>query len=310
VLRANGAALFYPVQYEGLEQSEHIVYLGLSANQQIAPALDYLIDKAKVRSAVLVGSDYVYPRAANRFIRDELEARTGDTMAVLAEQYRPLGNKDWAAVVDDLLAKKPGVVINTINGNGAMSFYETLREAELKRSLPRTPVLSLSLTANELRLLPPEYIVGDYLSGAYFDTLVTPEANAFSDKVARRSEGAVKATDMMSAMFSGVHLWAGAVERAKSSEPMVMLAAVRGAEYRSPVGLMRIDDTTLHARQPCRVARIRLVDGKPEFQIVSAINEGIAAVPFPVTRTRPQWEQYLGSLYREYDGAWAAPSVK
>src|SRR5262245_4853367 len=35
--------LIYPVQYEGLEQSPHIVYTGAAPNQQIIPAMEWCI---------------------------------------------------------------------------------------------------------------------------------------------------------------------------------------------------------------------------------------------------------------------------
>lgn len=37
--------LYYPVQYEGLEDSKNIFYTGATTNQQIVPALDYLKQK-------------------------------------------------------------------------------------------------------------------------------------------------------------------------------------------------------------------------------------------------------------------------
>jgi urea transport system substrate-binding protein len=37
--------LWYPVQYEGLEASPNIFYTGAAPNQQIVPAVDYLLQK-------------------------------------------------------------------------------------------------------------------------------------------------------------------------------------------------------------------------------------------------------------------------
>jgi hypothetical protein len=42
VFEQNEALLYYPVQYEGLEQSPYIFYSGATTNEQIVPALDYL----------------------------------------------------------------------------------------------------------------------------------------------------------------------------------------------------------------------------------------------------------------------------
>src|SRR5690606_8420131 len=60
--------LFYPVQYEGLEASPNIFYTGATTNQQIIPALDYLKEQGHT-DIYLVGSDYVFPRTANKIIQ-------------------------------------------------------------------------------------------------------------------------------------------------------------------------------------------------------------------------------------------------
>ncbi len=52
------ALLFYPVQYEGMESSPNIVYTGAAPNQQIVPAIEFLIDEG-YENFFLLGSDYV-----------------------------------------------------------------------------------------------------------------------------------------------------------------------------------------------------------------------------------------------------------
>lgn len=53
-----GALLFYPVQYEGMEDSSNIVYTGAAPNQQIVPAIEYLVEQG-YQKFFLLGSDYV-----------------------------------------------------------------------------------------------------------------------------------------------------------------------------------------------------------------------------------------------------------
>ncbi len=83
--------LFYPVQYEGLEESPNIIYLGAAPNQQIIPAVKWTFDNLGHRF-YLVGSDYVFPRAANAVIttksRHWEEASSGGLHPSRAEQNR------------------------------------------------------------------------------------------------------------------------------------------------------------------------------------------------------------------------------
>ena len=65
VFEKHNHLLFYPVQYEGMEQSPNIVYTGAAPNQQIIPALSGGAALKKKRF-FLVGSDYVFPRPRTR----------------------------------------------------------------------------------------------------------------------------------------------------------------------------------------------------------------------------------------------------
>ena len=94
VVERDNGLLFYPVQYEGLEASQNIYYTGATTNQQIIPAMDYL--KAKgVKKLFLAGSDYVFPRTANKIIKQYAEELG---IEIVGEEYVPLGD-DWTAQV-------------------------------------------------------------------------------------------------------------------------------------------------------------------------------------------------------------------
>ncbi|GFJ88075.1 hypothetical protein Prum_017170 [Phytohabitans rumicis] len=92
VFEENKSLLFYPVQYEGLEQSPYIFYTGATTNQQIVPGLDYLKAQGKT-SVYLVGSDYVFPRTANKIIKAYAAA---NGMTVLGRTTRRSGRSSSA----------------------------------------------------------------------------------------------------------------------------------------------------------------------------------------------------------------------
>ena len=74
VFEEYGNLLWYPVQYEGMESSSNIMYTGAAPNQQIVPAIDYLIDQG-YKKFFLLGSDYVFPRTANMIINAQCDAK-------------------------------------------------------------------------------------------------------------------------------------------------------------------------------------------------------------------------------------------
>ena len=104
VFEGANSLLFYPVQYEGLEASPNIFYTGATTNQQIVPALDYLKQKG-VKSLFLVGSDYVFPRTANKEIKAYAKA---NGIEVKGEEYAPLGYTDFATIVNKVQVRRGG----------------------------------------------------------------------------------------------------------------------------------------------------------------------------------------------------------
>ncbi|MDY7013249.1 MAG: transporter substrate-binding protein, partial [Cyanobacteriota bacterium] len=84
------ALLWYPIQYEGLESSPNIFYSGSCPNQQVEPAVTWLLQQQRKRF-FLIGSDYVFPRTAHKLIRAQLKQEGGE---VIAEEYVPLGAAD------------------------------------------------------------------------------------------------------------------------------------------------------------------------------------------------------------------------
>ncbi|KPC88031.1 ABC transporter substrate-binding protein, partial [Streptomyces sp. NRRL WC-3753] len=120
VFEKNRSLLFYPVQYEGLEQSPYIFYSGATTNQQIVPALDYLKSKG-TKSLYLVGSDYVFPRTANKVIKAYAKA---NGMTVKGEDYAPLGSTEFSTIANKVKAAGADAVFNTLNGDSNVAFFK------------------------------------------------------------------------------------------------------------------------------------------------------------------------------------------
>jgi len=114
--------LWYPVQYEGLESSPDIYYTGATTNQQIIPALDYLKSQDKTK-LFLLGSDYVFPRTANKEIKAYAAA---NGMTIVDEQYTPLGSTEFGTLVNKIAADKPDAVFKTLNGDSNVAFFQQL----------------------------------------------------------------------------------------------------------------------------------------------------------------------------------------
>jgi urea transport system substrate-binding protein len=301
VVERLGGLLFYPVQYEGLEQSPRIVYFGATANQQLLPAVEFLTEKLGKKRLFLVGSDYVFPQAAHAIIRDAVQSRPG--VAVVGEVFIPLGGKDVGPAVAAIRAAKPDAIVNTINGSTNVFFFRELRAAGFTAA--DLPALSVSVTENELRGLDAAALAGDYLAATYFQSVDTPEGRAFADKFRARYGADRVVSDAMAAAYAAVHVWAKGVAAAGQPDPAAVMPHVRGQSFRGPAGELRVDPENQHVWQPARIGRIR-PDG--QVTVVAGGAESLRPDPYPPTRSRQAWERFLSDLYVGWDGRWQAPA--
>ena len=295
-----GGLLFYPVQYEGLEQSPNIVYLGAAPNQQIIPAVKWAFDNLGSRRFYLVGSDYVFPRAANAVISDQVKALGAQ---VVGEDYVPLGGKDVQGIVDRIVAAKPDVILNTINGDTNLAFFRALRTAGI--SPKEIPTISFSIGESELPSLNPSACAGDYAVWNYFQTLDGERNAAFVAAFRNRYGASRVVSDPMEAAYCAVNLWAQAVEEAGTENTDAVRKTILNQSMAAPEGVILIDPETQHAWRPVRVGRIR-ADG--QFDIVWDSHRPVRPQPYPLSRTPVEWQQFLDSLFAGWNDHWAAPA--
>src|SRR5690242_1265056 len=187
VFERNKALLWYPVQYEGLESSPFIYYTGATTNQQIVPALDYLKEKGK-KKIFLVGSDYVFPRTANKEIKAYAKA---NGMTILGEEYTPLGATEYSTLVNKVMQAKPDAVFNTLNGDSNVAFFKQLKSAGATAS--SLPVMSVSIAEEEVKGIGVDNVAGQLVAWNYYMTTPGKTNEAFV-KAFRAKYGADKVT--------------------------------------------------------------------------------------------------------------------
>lgn len=278
--------LFYPVQYEGLEQSPHILYTGAAPNQQIIPGAHWAMQRFGKR-IYLVGSDYVFPHIAHRIIRDLAQIGGGQ---VLGERYLPLGNANMADVLAEIQVAKPDLVFNTFNGDSNAAFFAALQQA----GLADLPLLSFSVAEGEMRAWGGASLAQHYGVWSYFQSLPNPENRRFVAAFQARFGADRVTTDPMEAAYGGVYLWAQAVREAGSAEPArVNTSALLRQSLAGPKGATVVDAATRHVWRMVRVGRV-LPDG--QFEQVFASSAPLRPAPWPLYRVREDWEALMADL--------------
>ncbi|WP_432192160.1 urea ABC transporter substrate-binding protein [Streptomyces sp. bgisy027] len=242
--------LFYPVQYEGLEESPYIFYIGATTNQQIVPALDYL-KKQGLTKLYLVGSDYVFPRTANKIIRAYAKA---NGMEIKGEDYAPLGSTEFGTIVNKVKDAGADAVFNTLNGDSNVAFFKEYKSAGL--TAKSLPVLSVSIAEEEVKSIGTQYLEGQLTAWNYYQT--TPgAANTKFVEAYQAAYGKGKPTsDPMEAAYISVHLWKEMVEKAGSFDIAKVKAAADGIELDAPEGKVTVDGASQHVHKTARIGKV------------------------------------------------------
>ncbi len=300
VIQKHDSLLLYPVQYEGLEQSPVVFYLGAAPNQQILPAIRTALTTLKRRRLFLVGTDSVYPHAVNAMIRDVVAEEPA--ARVVGEMYLPPSSLDPQKAIAEIKKSNPDFIVDTLNGDTELSFPRALRKAGIFAD--QAPILFFDIPEYELRGRNGSSVVGDYVACNYFESVDRPENRAFVEKFRARYGLDRAISDSMENCYVGVQLWAKAVQKAGTPDPPLVRRALRGLEIEAPAGAIRIDPQTQHTYNVVRMAHI-LRGGR--LEIIASTEQARPPVPYPPSRTPAEWDRFLEGLYKGWGGHCEAP---
>lgn len=243
------ALLWYPVQYEGMESSPNIVYTGAAPNQQIVPAIEYLLDKG-YKNFFLLGSDYVFPRTANMIIEAQVKAAGAN---VVGEEYADMDQTDFAAIIAKIEVAKPDIIINTLNGTGNVSFFKQMSEKNY--TAETYPTMSFSIAEEEVATIGADILKGHMVSWNYYETTDTDKNKSFVDAYKTMFGQDRVTSDPAEAAYDAVYLWKAACEKAGSFEVDDVLDAIHTGEisFDAPEGTVTINGENQHLAKPVRI---------------------------------------------------------
>jgi urea transport system substrate-binding protein len=293
--------LLYPVQYEGMEQSPHVVYTGAAPNQQIIPAIRWAFAFLGARRFHLVGWDSIYSCAVHAVVRDEIAALGGE---VAGEAYLRPDGTNVLDTVREIAASTPDLIVNSTVGDLNVLYSRLLRAAGV--SSQRIPTLYLSVGEIELSSLKADEVVGDYAVWNYFQSVERPENQSFLRRFRARYGPRRVTADPMEAGYIAIHLWAQAAASADTNDVRDIRSALRHQSFDAPEGWVRVDPENQHTWKTVRVGRIA---SGGQFDVVWSSERAIRPEPFPPSRTRAEWEALLQECYVRWGRRWSAPAT-
>ena len=267
VFKELNSILFYPVQYEGEESERNVFYTGAAPNQQAIPAVDYLMKEYKVERWVLAGTDYVYPRTTNKILEAYLKSKGVKDEDILIN-YTPFGHSDWQTIVAQIkkfgTGGKKTAVVSTINGDANVPFYKELANQGV--SAKDIPVVAFSVGEEELAGLDTKPLVGHLAAWNYFQSIDTPANKEFIAKWKSFIKNPKRVTnDPMEAHVIGFAMWVKAVEKAGSTDPDKVIAALPGIQVPNLTGGVSEMLPNHHITKPVFIGEIR---GDGQFDVV------------------------------------------
>lgn len=289
VFEQNNGLLFYPVQYEGEECSRNVFYTGATPNQQLIPAAEYLMSKegGGFRKFYLLGTDYVFPRTANKILRAMLLAK-GIPAADIMEEYTPFHHQDYQTIIGKIKQFATGgnaAVLSTINGDSNVPFYKEFVNQGLKSE--QVPIMAFSVAEDELRGMDTSALVGHLAAWNYYQSIDTPANKDFVTRFKTYCEkkglpgGQARVTDdPIEAAYFGVYFWKKAVEKAGKTTVDDVRQAAYGIEVDAPGGKKRLDENNHHTYKPVLIGEIQKTG---QFRIISKTPDLVRAEP---------WSQY------------------
>lgn len=272
VLEEFNALLWYPVQYEGLECSPNIFYTGCCPNQQVEPAVTWLLQNNKTRF-YLLGSDYVFPRTAHKLIKAQLKQQRSQEARVVGEEYVALGVQDFTEAIAKIQLSQADVIFNTLNGDSNIAFYRQFKDAGI--TAKTLPIMAVSVAEAELQRMG-DTAIDHYACWTYFQSLETSNNRIFVENFQRRYGKSRVTSDPIEAAYTQVYLWKQAVEKAQSFEVEQVRLAAYGQSFEAPGGLVKIEQNH-NLWKECKIGQI-LPNG--QFKIVFASNNLIKPLPW------------------------------
>jgi len=294
VLEKRGGILFYPVQFEGLEDSPHILYLGVAPNQQLLPAASWALKNMGKRFYV-IGSDYIYPKASLEILRLYMPSQGAE---IVGSELVSLTEKNFTQAVAKIRLAKPDVIINLINGEGNRNFFTLLENDD---QLSKTAIISLSVTEDLIQTWSVE-LENHFLCWSYFQNLKEEINLEFLARLRKRIDPKIVINDPMEIAYNGVKMWANTYEMAKNGASVNLKKVLDGQGIQAAEGIIGFN-TSFYLYRNIILAK---VFHKQTPQIVWRTINPIPPEPYPSLKTKKEWQEQIIIWYKEWGNKWGS----
>ncbi|WP_282605778.1 ABC transporter substrate-binding protein [Pelagibius sp. Alg239-R121] len=251
---------FYSSLYEGGACDKQTFVTGSSASQQLNVLIKWAVENYG-KKIYIMAPDYNFGTISGHWIHEFAKQNGAE---VVGEDYLALSVTDYAPTIQKIQAEKPDVVIALPVGANQTGFLEQFAAAGLKDTIGM--VSTNYGSGNQQVVVSPQAGEGLISAMGYFPS-VESEANtkfksAWEARYGTDTPIVAGAVDV----WNAVHIWAAAANKAGSSEPDEVIAALEsGLTFDAPNGKVTLEPGSHHLRQDIYIAK---GDNNHGFEIV------------------------------------------
>lgn len=283
IVEKYNSLFFYPVQFEGLELSNNIVYIGTTPNQQIIPGVTWCIQHLG-KKFFLVGTDHIL----HEIIKDIVYAHDGEIVGI---EYLALHDKNVEPIIEKIIASKPDVILNNIEGEANIAFFTKLRAKGITPE--KIPSMSFSISEPELQLFNTGSMIGDYATWSYFESIDNHENKIFVKKIETMYGKDQRISDAMEAAYFTIFILKQAIEKAQSLTTDLIRKSLYDQAFNAPQGLVHIAQNSLHTWSTVRIGKIR---SDKQFTILWNSEKSIKPMAYPISRSIAEWDAFAATI--------------
>lgn len=266
IVEEYNSLLIYPTDYEGLEQSENIIYLGCIPNQQVATIAPWLVENVG-KKIYVIGSDYIYPRSTCAQLISLLNENGAE---IVGEEYIATDATDYTTTIINIMNAAPDVVYSVLVGDAINTFQTQYAQYGLD-----SKVFHMCMDETCIDAIGLENCEGVYGGQTYYCTVQSAENDEFVSKYQGKYN--TVPTVYASTSYTGAYIVAEALGKAGDDLSGKNLAtAFHGCSFTGPAGTLTIMDNNHTSLIP----RIGQVNSDGLFTVVYEAPSAIAPDPW------------------------------
>ena len=233
ILARGKVPYIYTSFYEGRSCSPWMVVNAWVPEQQVPPIVDHFMKDKAAKTFFLVGSDYSFGRGMLEFTKKYAE---GKGAKVVGEEYLPMDGSDWTAVISKIRAAKPDALItSTAGGAPNVTLTKQLRAAGIN-----IPYGNLAVDEGTAKAMGAD-AQGIYISASYVTGIDSPKNKQFLAAMGKKFGADLKTpNDLSVPQYEAVYAYKAAVEKAGSTDPEKVVAALTSVSVEGPRGTIRM----------------------------------------------------------------------